>query len=86
MRKDYRDAPITARMRTALDFAWKLTGEQWTCTEDDVRQLRQAGWTDEAVVDIVGVVGFFNFITRVADGLGVELNPEYAQQGRRPGP
>jgi len=47
-----------------------------------VQQLRKAGWTDEAVVDIVGVVGFFNYITRVADGLGVELNPEYQQQGR----
>jgi len=47
-----------------------------------VQQLRKAGWGDEAVVDIVGIVGFFNYITRVADGLGVELNPEYQQQGR----
>ena len=43
--------------------------------------LRQAGWSDDAVVDIVGITGFFNYITRVADGLGVELNPEYARQG-----
>ncbi|HEV8675348.1 MAG TPA: hypothetical protein VGX21_14975 [Methylomirabilota bacterium] len=39
--------------------------------------LRQAGWSDEAIVDTVGIIAFFNFITRVADALGVELNPEY---------
>ncbi len=33
-------------------------------------------------MDAVGVIGFFNFITRVADALGVELNPEYATSGR----
>jgi alkylhydroperoxidase family enzyme len=65
-----------------LDFAWKLTLEQSECTDRDVKELRQAGWTDEAIVDIVGIVGFFNYITRVADALGVELNPEYARQGR----
>lgn len=30
-------------------------------------------------MDAVAVVGFFNFIVRVADALGVELNPEYPQ-------
>ncbi len=32
-------------------------------------------------MDAVGVIGFFNFITRVADAVGVELNPEYATAG-----
>lgn len=29
-------------------------------------------------MDAVGIIAFFNFITRVADALGVELNEEYA--------
>lgn len=33
-------------------------------------------------MDAVGVIGFFNFITRVADALGVEQNPEYANAGK----
>jgi hypothetical protein len=33
-------------------------------------------------VDAVGVIGFFNFITRIADTVGVELNPEYATAGK----
>jgi alkylhydroperoxidase family enzyme len=54
-----------------------VTRAQWECGEADVAGLRQAGWSDEAVVDTVGIIAFFNFITRVADALGVELNVEY---------
>lgn len=55
-----------------------MTREQWECREADVRELGKLGWSDEAIVDAVGIIGFFNFITRVADALGVELNREYA--------
>ena len=55
-----------------------MTREQWECREADVQGLRKAGWGDGAIVDAVGIIGFFNFITRVADALGVELNREYA--------
>jgi len=82
VKRDYRTAPIDKRVRSLLDFAWKLTREQHECREDDVRKLRSEGWSDEAIVEAVGIVGFFNYITRVADGLGVELNREYAAQGR----
>lgn len=82
IKRDYRTAPIDSKTRALLDFARKLTGEQWECTEGDVEGLRRAGWTDEAIVDAVGIVGFFNFVTRVADALGVELNKEYASLGK----
>ncbi len=59
-----------------------MTREQWECREADVERLRKAGWCDETIVDTVGIVGFFNFITRVADALGVELNKEYATLGK----
>ncbi len=55
-----------------------MTREQWECRDADIQGLRKAGWSDEAIVDAVGIIGFFNFITRVADALGVELNKEYA--------
>jgi len=82
VKRDYRTAPIDKRVLLLLDFAWKLTREQHECREEDVQGLGAAGWSDEAIVDAVGIVGFFNYITRVADGLGVELNKEYAAQGR----
>jgi alkylhydroperoxidase family enzyme len=46
-----------------------------------VEGLRELGFRDEAIVDAVGIIGFFNFVTRVADALGVEVNKEYARQG-----
>ncbi len=44
--------------------------------------LQGLGFQDETIVDAVGIIGFFNFITRVADALGVELNEEYATLGK----
>lgn len=43
---------------------------------DDVAALRAAGWTDGQISDAVQVIGYFNYINRVADGLGVDLEPE----------
>ena len=40
--------------------------------ETDIQQLRHAGWDDTAIHDATQVIGFFNYINRVADGLGVE--------------
>jgi uncharacterized peroxidase-related enzyme len=82
IRRDYRTAPIDASTRALLDFAWKVTREQWECGEADVEGLRRLGFRDETIVDAVGIIGFFNFVTRVADALGVELNKEYAALGK----
>jgi alkylhydroperoxidase family enzyme len=56
-----------------LDYAAKLTREPWTMTEEDVIRLRQAGFSDEAILDINQVTGYYAFVNRLADGLGVEL-------------
>ncbi len=40
--------------------------------ETDIHALRAAGFSDEAVLDAVQVVGYFNYINRVADALGVD--------------
>lgn len=38
--------------------------------------LRAAGLTDEQILAVVLVAGFFNLATRIADALGVELDPQ----------
>ena len=40
--------------------------------ETDLRRLRDVGWSDEEIVDIVHQTAFFNYMTRVAGGLGIE--------------
>ena len=42
-------------------------------TRHDVETLREAGFDDRAISDAVQVVSYFNYINRVADALGVDL-------------
>jgi len=56
-----------------LAYAVKLTRTPWEMTRDDVEALRRAGWTDAAILDVNQVTGYYAFVNRLADGLGVEL-------------
>jgi alkylhydroperoxidase family enzyme len=38
----------------------------------DVEELRSHGFDDAAIHDAAQVIGYFNYITRVSEGLGVE--------------
>jgi alkylhydroperoxidase family enzyme len=56
-----------------LDYADKLTREPWTMTRDDVERLRAEGFSDRAILDMNQVAGYYAYVNRLADGLGVEL-------------
>ena len=49
-------------------------------TEADVGWLRSFGFDDDAISIAVQVVGYFNYINRVADGLGTDLEPEMPRE------
>ncbi len=72
---DWRTAPISAADRAMLAYANRLTTEPSCVTEQDVEALRQAGFSDAAILDICQITGYFAFVNRLADGLGVELEP-----------
>jgi alkylhydroperoxidase family enzyme len=59
-----------------IDFALKLTREPYAMNAEDIQQLRTNGFSDEQVVDLVLITCTFNFMDRLADGLGVELGSE----------
>lgn len=59
-----------------LDFAVKLTKEPTEMRESDVEALRSLGLTDEQVLSVVGITCLFNFMNRLADGLGVDIEAE----------
>lgn len=54
----------------------KLTHEPHRCSRADVEALRAAGASDEEIHATVQVAAYFNYINRVADALGVDLEPE----------
>jgi alkylhydroperoxidase family enzyme len=41
-------------------------------TSGDLDRLREVGLDDTAIHDAVQVIAYFNYITRIADALGVE--------------
>lgn len=43
-------------------------------TEEDWRPLRELGFDDEALLEVAHIVGLFNYLTRLADGLGLVLD------------
>jgi uncharacterized protein YciW len=56
-----------------LDYAVKLTQTPSAVTDLDVEALRGQGFTDTAILDIVQVTSYYNYVNRLADGLGVEM-------------
>jgi uncharacterized peroxidase-related enzyme len=72
---DYHSAGLTAREIALLDFAVKLTKSPSCIERQDLDALRAHGFTDEQLVDAVHCIGYFNFINRVLDGLGVDPEP-----------
>ena len=56
-----------------LGYAVKLSLEPWNMGEADVQELRDAGFSNEGILDIVHVTGYYAYVNRLADGLGVEL-------------
>ena len=60
-----------------LDFAVKLTLTPARMTEQDVQELRQHGFDDGAIHDIAQITALFNYFDRLADGLGIDPEPEW---------
>ena len=54
-----------------LDYAAKLTRTPADMTREDLNHLREHGFDEQALLQINIIASFFNYINRVADGLGV---------------
>ena len=71
---DFQAADIDEATKAILEFAVKVTKAAPTVTQADLEHLRSYGLTDEALFAIVEVVGFFNYVNRIADAFGIELD------------
>ena len=74
---DYRQADLSPRERALCDFAVKLTHLASEVDASDVDALRTQGLDDAAISDVIQVVSYFNYATRVADGVGIDGEPEW---------
>ena len=70
---DYETAGLDERRLSMLRYVEKLTRTPGKTTEEDVEQLRRAGFSDEDILQIAEVTAYYAYVNRIADGLGVEL-------------
>jgi uncharacterized peroxidase-related enzyme len=73
LKQDWRQANLSASDRAMLTYAEKLTLEPWHMLEADVVYLRENGFSDADILDINQITGYYAYVNRLADGLGVEL-------------
>ncbi len=76
LKKDWRQATLNDADRAMLLYVEKLTLTPWDMVQEDVVILRTAGFSDAAILDINQVTGYYAYVNRLADGLGVELEGE----------
>jgi len=69
--EDYDNAPLSEADRAMLDYATKLTQNATRVGPKDHERLRAAGFDDRGILQITLIAAWFNYITRVADALGV---------------
>lgn len=67
---------LEPRLGNIVIHAEKLTSAPAAMTESDLDPLRAEGLTDRDILDITLVVAYFNFVNRIAMGLGVSFTAE----------
>lgn len=79
-RGDVEGAGLDPADECMLRYALALTRDPISITRDRVDDLRAHGFDDVAVHDICHVTAYFNYVNRLADGLGVELEDWWAEK------
>lgn len=74
--QDWQQARLSPRERALLAYADKLTRTPAAMVEPDLTPLRDAGLSDKAILEANLVVAYFAYANRIADGLGVALEPD----------
>jgi uncharacterized peroxidase-related enzyme len=77
--RDYRHAGLEPKVRALFEYAVKLTREPAALGAADVQTLRDHGWDDQAIHDAIQVIAYFNYINRVADGVGIDPEPDWIE-------
>ena len=80
LKEDYTRASLKAVDRAILHYAVKLTRTPGQVTPADLEALREASLRDRAILDVAQVTAYFNYVNRLADGLGVKLEDDWTQE------
>ena len=79
------EAAPEPRLRALLQYAERLSLRPASVDQATIDLLGDFGLDDRAIHDAAQVVAYFSYINRVADGLGVDLEPEMEAEARQRG-
>ncbi|HEY9639446.1 MAG TPA: peroxidase-related enzyme [Coleofasciculaceae cyanobacterium] len=74
--EDYRNADLTEREQALAEFAVKLTQLSSELSPDDLAPLRQAGLSDEAILEAGEIAAQFSLSNRLSKAFGWKVKPE----------
>lgn len=73
---------ISGKDRAMMEFSVLLTRKPDRLRRVDLDSLRRHGFSDTALLDITQIAAYFNFVNRLAQGLGVELEARWGEEDR----
>ena len=67
--------------RLLLEFVGTITRAAYRVTDEQVQELRDAGWSDEQIAEAAYDAALFNLFVRLADTFGIEPPAMYEPDG-----
>lgn len=71
--EDYRKANLDHKTLAILEYAERITRDAASIAEAQIQGLREHGISDEEILHATEIASYFNYINRISDALGVEL-------------
>lgn len=79
LKQDFRQVDLSPQDLAMLEYAEKITLNPSSIEEGDIENLRAHGFSDVEILEIATVSSYRNYIARVANALGVEMEEEHFQ-------
>ncbi|MDZ7765783.1 MAG: peroxidase-related enzyme [Melioribacteraceae bacterium] len=73
---NFRSIDAEDEIKILLEYANVLTTAPHKITQADIDRIKSKGWSDEDILLTNLIVSYFNFVNRIALGLGVEFSEE----------
>ena len=74
--EDFNSIEISLRLQSILEYIFKLTENPSYVKQNDIDSLKNTGFSDKDILDIALITSYFNFVNRIALGLGVKFSSE----------
>ncbi len=77
VRRDYRNAGLSAQQVEMLAYAEQITRNASLITRMDIQHLRDVGFTDVNIADIALAASFRSFMSRYFDAVGATVEADF---------